>query len=337
LRRTRYLWEKSAPKTLEEVLMTPSRLSDRLAQAALILSIACGRPGGPAAASAPAARTASPPAEPTPAPYTYPAPVKGHLDDVNTGSFDLVDGIAYPSRSGAGTVVYVTSKPIASPALAGSPCPMTQARALTSIRNAGWVEVTLDPKGKSKFYTRGTAFGGTGREEEVGGRSWLSRLDLAGGRAKGTVRHKEHGDFEFDLAVSSPTVREVSESDRMDGVRGDPGAAAPSETRLTAAYEALRSAAAKKDLKALLAAEGYDEAQVAAIRGLEGIGADFAVYADRFLSPGTPTPDEFQSHPGYGAIRSEGVNSKGAKFVNYFWFTPCGEKLVLVAITENPQ
>lgn len=317
--------------------MTKLRLSVRLAPAVLILSIACGRGAGPAAASAPAAKTAAPPAEPAPAPYTYPAPVKGHLDDVNTGNFDLVDGIAYPARGGAGTVVYVTSKAIASPVLAGSPCPMTQARALTSIRDAGWVEVTLDRKGKSKFFTRGTAFGGTGREEEVGGRSWLSRLDLSGGRARGTVKHKEHGEFEFDLAVSSPKVREVSESDRMDGVRGDPQAAAPTEARLTAAYETLRAAAAKRDLKALLAPQGFDEAQVAAIRGLEGIGADFAVYADRFLSPGTPTPGEFQSYPGYGAVRSEGANAKGAKFVNYYWFTPCGETLVLVAISENPQ
>lgn len=316
--------------------MTKTPSARVLACASLVLSIACGKPGGPAGPPAPAARPAAL-AEPTPVPYAYPAPVKGHLDDVNTGNFDLVDGIAYPASRGAGTVVYVTSKPIASPVLAGSPCPMTQARALTSIRNAGWVEVTLDPKGKSKFYTRGTAFGGTGREEEVGGRSWLSGLDLAGGRAKGTVKHREHGEFEFDLAVSSPKVREVSESDRMDGVRGDPQAAAPTEAQLTAAYDALRAAAAKKDLKALLAAQGFDDAQVAAVRGLAGIGGDFAVYADRFLSPGTPTPDEFQSRPGYGAVRGEGTNSKGAKFVNYYWFTPCGEKLVLVAITENPQ
>ncbi len=306
-----------------------------LALAALVGPIACGKPGGPVRPPAPAARVA--PAEPTPVPYAYPPPVKGHLDDANTGNFDLVDGIAYPARSGAGTVVYVTSKPIASPVLAGSPCPMTLARALTSIRDAGWVEVTLDPKGKSKFFTRGTAFGGTGREEEVGGRHWISRLDLAAGRARGTVKHKEHGEFEFDLPVLSPKVREVSESDRMDGVRGDPDGASPTEAQLTTAYDALRAAAAKKDLKALLAAEGFEGAQVAAIRGLEGIGGDFAVYADRFLSPGTPTPDEFQSRPGLGAVRSEGVNAKGAKFINYYWFTPCGETLVLVAISENPQ
>ncbi|HVR93326.1 MAG TPA: hypothetical protein VHI75_05745, partial [Casimicrobiaceae bacterium] len=46
--------------------------------------------------------------------YTYPAPVKGHYKEINIGEFDLVDGIAYPATGGAGTVVYVTEKPIAS-------------------------------------------------------------------------------------------------------------------------------------------------------------------------------------------------------------------------------
>jgi hypothetical protein len=32
-----------------------------------------------------------------------------------------------------------------------------------------------------------------------------------------------------------------------------------------------------------------------------------------------------------------GANPKGAKFLNFYWFTPCREKLVLVAISENPQ
>ena len=50
------------------------------------------------------------------APYAYPAPVKGHIKEINIGEFDLVDGIAYPAMGG-GTVVYVVSKPIASPML----------------------------------------------------------------------------------------------------------------------------------------------------------------------------------------------------------------------------
>ena len=119
-------------------------------------------------------------------PYAYPAPVKGHLDDVNTGNFDLVDGIAYPASRGAGTVVYVTSKPIASPVLAGSPCPMTQARALTSIRNAGWVEVTLIRR-ESRSSTRGgrrsAARGARKRSEDARG-SAGSISPAAGRRAR---------------------------------------------------------------------------------------------------------------------------------------------------------
>ena len=55
-------------------------------------------------------------------PYSYPAPVKGHFKDINIGDFDLVDGIAYPASGGAGTVVYLTSKPIASPLIAAICC-----------------------------------------------------------------------------------------------------------------------------------------------------------------------------------------------------------------------
>lgn len=44
--------------------------------------------------------------------YSYPAPVKGHHKEINIGEFDVVDGIAYPAIGGAGTVVWVTEKPI---------------------------------------------------------------------------------------------------------------------------------------------------------------------------------------------------------------------------------
>jgi hypothetical protein len=43
-----------------------------------------------------------------------------------------------------------------------------------------------------------------------------------------------------------------------------------------AAYVALRDAALRKDMKATLSAMGFDAKQVAAIRGMEGIDADFA-------------------------------------------------------------
>src|SRR6185295_789758 len=72
-------------------------------------------------------------------PYVYPAPVEGHFEDANYGNFDLRDGIAYASST-SGTVVLATEKAIASPILASSTCPMTQARALLLIRNSGALE-----------------------------------------------------------------------------------------------------------------------------------------------------------------------------------------------------
>src|SRR5215813_3417022 len=103
------------------------------------------------------ATTAAPIVQEKPKPYTYPAPVKGHFQEVNVGSFDVVDGIAY--KSGAGTVVFVVSKPIASPMLSSSPCPMTEARALLDLRDASYMEVTLDAAGQSKYFAAGKAFG----------------------------------------------------------------------------------------------------------------------------------------------------------------------------------
>jgi hypothetical protein len=212
---------------------------------------------------------------------------------------------------------------------------MTQARALTSIRDAGWVEVTLDAKGKSKYYSAGTPFGGTGREEDVGGRYWTSSLAVDGGRASGQVEHTDKGGFEFNLEVLAPRITEVSESDKVGGKRSDPEGISPTEGQVAAAYKKVRAAALKRDLKGVLAAQGFDPKQIDAIRALPGIDSDFAVYADRFLKPGTT--GEFQGYPGYGAITGEGVNSKKEKFINFYWFTPCEGRLVLTNIYENPQ
>ena len=261
--------------------------------------------------------------------------VKGHFEDVNVGDFDLVDGIAYPASGGSGTVVYAVSKPIASAALAGSPCPMTSARALTALRDAGYVEVTLDSAGDSKYFAGGTPFGGSGREDEVGGHYWSTKLRLAQGRAAGSVEHREHGGFEFDLPVSNPKVPEVSEADRSNGRRGDPSVPAPAEPEVTAAYRAVREAALKKDLNGLLAAQGFHPGEIAAIRGLDGVDADLAAFATRFLKPGAA--GEFQNGAGYGAVSGAGANSKGEKFHNFYWFAPCRAKLVLIGISENPQ
>jgi hypothetical protein len=36
-------------------------------------------------------------------------------------------------------------------------------------------------------------------------------------------------------------------------------------------------------------------------------------------------------------VRAEGTNALGRKFANYYHFMPCGERLVLASIAENPQ
>src|SRR5450755_2019017 len=122
----------------------------RIGLTACVIAIAlagCGKQEGETKS------VATPPkiAEEKPVPYTYPAPVKGHYKEINIGEFDVVDGIAYPATGGVGTVVYVTDKPIASPMIADSACPMTLARALTELRDGKYLEVTL-LRGASKYF-----------------------------------------------------------------------------------------------------------------------------------------------------------------------------------------
>ena len=179
--------------------------------------IGCGK-DEPAAAKQ-AVATAKKVVEEKPPPYTYPAPAKGHYKEVNIGEFDVVDGIAYTATGNAGTVVYVTSKAIASPLLADSACPMTMARALTELRNANYMEVTLDSKGKSKYFAAGTPFNGSSKDTSPGGRYWQSRLKQDAGHAAGAVVHRNYGHFDFDMPLYTPQVNEFSEGDSSDGLR----------------------------------------------------------------------------------------------------------------------
>jgi hypothetical protein len=305
--------------------------------AALLAALAtygCGKEEPASAAATPAASNAHKVVDEKVAPYSYPAPVKGHYKEINIGEFDVVDGIAYTATGGAGTVVYVTNKPIASPVIADSVCPMTQARMLTELRDGKYLEVTL-LRGASKYFAAGSAFGGSSREQDVGGRYWSSRMKDDPDRAVGSVLHRREGNFDFDLPLSKPRVNEVSESDRSQGNRSDKTAPRPTQQAVTSAYQAIHEAALNRNLKALLVAQGFDAKQIAAIRGLDGIDADFAVYADRFLKPGAA--GEFTAQPGTAYVRAEGVNSKGKKFANFYHFAPCGDRQVLVSIAENPQ
>jgi hypothetical protein len=298
---------------------------------------ACSSPDNKTAATMPGAGTPAAPAPPPPPPpFEYPAPVKGHYKEINTGNFDLVDGLAYSAAGGKGTVVFVTSKPIASPILNGSTCPMTEARAISLIRDANWAEVTIDAAGRSKFYGAGTQYTGTSRSTDVGSHEWsIKGGKPADAKVAGSVNYRGRGTFEFTLPVFTPKNPEVSESDVMDGRRYAADRRKPTEAELTKAYTEMRKAALAKDLKAMLELQGFDAKQVQAIRGLAGIDGELAAHADRFLDPGTP--EEPTLEPGYGAIGARGKTSKGAAFANYYFFAPCGDRLLLTSIGLNPQ
>ena len=267
----------------------------------------------------------------TAAPAHEPAAVSGHVEEINTGTFDLVDGIAY--RAAGGTVVFVTAEPIASASLAGSPCPATHARSLALLRDSPFAEVTLDAAGQSSYFLWGTPFGGRGRAERTADESWVSASAEEGGRARGRARHPDYGGFTFDLPVLTAVEPGVSETDVMDGRLS--GTSTPAEAALLAAYEALRAAARAGDLGAFLATQGFTAEQVEAVRALPGIAEDLAGLAGRFLDPGTP--EESTLEVGHASLGARGKNPRGEEFFNFYRLVPCGRELVLVAIGENPQ
>jgi hypothetical protein len=312
--------------------MSTMRRLQGLAACALAMTLAgCGNEQGSGSGASKAGAAAPKAVESKPAPYTYPAPVKGRIKEINIGEFDLVDGIAYSSMSGAGTVVYVASKPIASPMLVDSACPLTQARALAKLRNASFGEVTLDAAGRSKYFSAGTPFGGS--LTDLTPRDWSSTLKTDAGRASGSVTHRQYGKYEFDLPLSTPKFDQISDGDRQQRRKLPATTPKPGAQAITAAYVALRDAALKKDLKATLLALGFDAKQIAAIRGMDGIDADFLVFADRFLTPGTP--GDPWDKPGAGQLRGEGVKASGKKYFNDYYFDVCGDHLVLTYIVEQ--
>jgi hypothetical protein len=166
-------------------------------------------------------------------PYAYAAPVKGHVKEVNIGEFDLVDGIAYAAQGGAGTVVYVASRPIASPLLVDSACPLAQARAMATLRKANYAEVTLDAKGKSRYFAAGTPSDGS--LTDLSPRGWTSTLKSDAGKAAGNVVHRNYGRFEFDLPLAHPTADELSYGDRQKERKLAATTPKPTEQAVTAA------------------------------------------------------------------------------------------------------
>lgn len=300
-----------------------------LAACAAVLLFGCGREAPPGSAPAPAAKAAK--VEEKVPPYTYPAPVKGHVKEANIGEFDLSDGIAYTATSGEGLVVYVVEKPIASPVLAGSACPLSLARALSLLRDASFAEVTLDAAGRSRYFAAGRAFGGSLTDLTRG--DWTSKLTGDAAQVSGSVVHNRYGHFDFDLPVSTPKYDQISEGDKQRERRLSPTTPKPTEQALTAAYVALHEAAQKHDLKAMLSALGFDEKQSLSIRGLSGIDADFILFADRFLAPGRP--DDAMNRPGAGQVRAEGTKESGKNYVDDYYFDLCGDRLILTHIVEQ--
>jgi hypothetical protein len=301
-----------------------------LACTAVLALLGCGNDQGTGTGTPKADAGAHKVAEAKPAPYGYQAPVKGHVKEINIGEFDLVDGIAYPSMNG-GTVVYVVSRPIASPMLVESACPLTQARALSLLRNASFSEVTLDAAGRSRYFGAGKAIGGG--LTDLTARGWSSTLKTDAGRASGSVVHRQYGRYEFDLLLSNPKFDQISEGDRQQKRRLAATTPKPTGQAVIDAYVALRDAALRKDLKATLLALGFDAKQTTAIRGMEGIDADFQEFADRFLKPGTP--GDPWPKPGSGQVRGEGLKASGKKFFNDYYFDACGDRLVLTGMVEQ--
>jgi hypothetical protein len=267
----------------------------------------------------------------------YPAPVSGKISDANAGTYDLVDGIAYASPYGRGTVVFVVAKPIASTVLATSSCPATQARALVMLRDASYAEVTLDAKGDSPTFLYGSPYGGSGRAMDSGGREWSSDLELDDGRAKGSVEHGYYGEWEFDLPIAKVQPTEVSEDDRFAAGHmawgGD--APVPSEGEAIAAYDRARRAVLEDDLAGYLKQLGFTDEEASKIRRLDGLRADFARHRQRFLKPGVA--EEPMLAPGVAQVGARGKNGDGADFANYYQFTLCAGRLILTGVYLNPQ
>lgn len=285
---------------------------------------ACGEDAPPPAEAPVAAAEPVPAAAPAPArapepavvPTVYPAPVRGRIEEINVGSFELVDGLAYPAPDGSGTVVYAVSKSIASPVLSRSACPRLYADALAHLRDAGFAEVTLDADGKSPYFLYGHSYGGTGRSLTPS--ELRSELDSAEGKVSGKVRHKYYGEFEFELPLGAaqPAAGEADDS------------AGP-----VAVYERIRAALKNRDLAGVLAAQGFDAESIAAIRGLPGIDEDLETFATRFLEPGTPS--EGSTYP--TGFYVAGSKPDGRQWWNYYGFVRCGDALVMNSVHETPR
>ncbi len=283
----------------------------RIGPAVAAAALACGAPRSPEPASPAAAAGRG-------AEARRPL-VKGHYDEVDVGSFDLVDGIAYAVNGGA--KLHLVSKPIASSVLVATPCALAHVHSLELLRNGGYLDMTLDSRGRCRAFAAGQVMGGS----LAGGsprRSWdVSGGKVENGRVAGRASQAGHARLDFDIPLVTLPANDVRRT--------------PSEEELRNAYAAVRRAALARDLKGLLETQAFDPPAIEAAAALPGIGADMAVFASRFLDPGSP--EEPTLEPGMARIGARGRNPAGKPFVDYYTFEPCGDALVLVDIGENPQ
>ena len=133
------------------------------------------------------------------------------------------------------------------------------ARSLAAVRDAGWVEVTLDAAGKSDYFgsaSRTAAALARKRWQTITGRRPSARR----ARVNGNVIHKERAASTSTSALGAKG--EGSQREQPDaGETGRPVRAIANERDLTDAYTAAHAAAVKKDWNALLAAIGFDATQ----------------------------------------------------------------------------
>jgi hypothetical protein len=171
----------------------------------------------------------------------------------------------------------------------------------------------------------------------MGENKWTIKLRKAPpGTIAGNVVTAGHGSFDFELPLRQPSLAETSGAESYDdGPPEEPGTPATLQA-FRAAWQAVRSAALKRDLPGFLAAQGFDAAQVAAIRALPGIADDFARLSLRFLKIEKVGKPAFRGRR--GSMTASGTNAEGKAFHNWYYLTSCGPgRYLLTTMAENPQ
>lgn len=249
--------------------------------------------------------------------------VVGSLQEINVGRIALVDGLAWTGAGG--TVVRLLGKPVAGRRLAGSVCPTAHLAALELLRDAPYAQITVDESGRSAYLAYGRASGPSVTEREVSAREWKIRIETRRpDRLAGRLTHSSHGGFRFDLPIAP-------------GAQSGEASVEPLQpAAVLSAHDALRSAVTRRDLRALLAAQGFSAVEIEALEALPGLRQDLDAFALRFLDADAPA-DVAMRAEGTGYLLFRGRNPEGRPFANFYHFVGCRGAPVLVKIAVNPQ